>query len=391
MKLPEGYYASGITGDIKPSGKKDIGLIISEQPCTYAGVFTQNSARAYCVDDNSALLKNKNKIKALLVNSGNANACTGNQGIQAVCEIKEKLAQELNTPADSILTASTGATTIHLPVEKITNNLSILKDKLSKNAKSFAEAILTTDTSIKYHELKLGNNSNILGIAKGSGMIHPDMATMLGFVLIDAEVSQDLLQKALGKAIKKSFNQISVDGDTSTNDMVLVLANGQSGEKITKDNIQELEEKLEIICISLAKQIVADGEGATKSIELKLSGLKSQELLEKTARGVIASSLVKTAIFGNDPNWGRIVVSAGQYAEFNLEETSLSILGQTVFSQGVPVDYNNQELSDKMKASEYITLDLTLSEKEEYKNNIAYAWGCDLSYDYVKINAEYTT
>lgn len=388
MKLPEGFYASGIAGDIKPSGKKDIGLIISEQACNYAGVFTQNAVKAYCVEDNQALLKNKNKITTLLVNAGNANACTGQAGIQAVYSIKEQLAKKLNTPTDNIITASTGVIGVPLPSEKITDKIDTLKEKLSKNAKGFAEAILTTDTVIKSEESTLGENSNILGIAKGSGMIHPNMATMLGFILIDADVSQDSLQKALNKAINKSFHQISVDGDTSTNDMVVALANGSTGEKISKE---ELEEKLETICVSLAKQIVTDGEGASKTIEIKLSGLKSQELLQETARGVISSSLVKSAVFGNDPNWGRIVSSAGQYADFDINEVSLNILNECVFSKGMPTEFNATELSNNIKNSDYITLELTLSEQEDYKNNIAYAWGCDLSYDYVKINAEYTT
>ncbi|HEY9886150.1 MAG TPA: bifunctional glutamate N-acetyltransferase/amino-acid acetyltransferase ArgJ [Vampirovibrionales bacterium] len=388
-KLPQGFTSSGISAGLKKSGKRDLGLIHSNKPCSYAGVFTKNSIKAHCIIDNLEILNNERfseNIQAIIVNSGNANACTGKEGKEALNHIQKKAAEILGLEdPKQVLTASTGCIGIPLNHNSICNKLSTAKEQLDENYTNFSEAILTTDTKTKFASFKVGKFS-IVGIAKGSGMIHPNMATMLAFILTDAPLNSIELKEILHKANQCSFNQISVDGDTSTNDMVLALANGNKQEEV---DIEKIQEGFNEICTSLAKQIVADGEGATKSFEVSVKGSYPQEELRKIAKGIAASSLVKSAIFGNDPNWGRVLAAAGQYAEINIETCTLKVEGITVLEMGKPTIFDRQNLVKIMKTAKFLNLTLELNASD--KGEEGSAWGCDLTYDYVKINAEYTT
>lgn len=386
MKFPLGFRCGGIAVGIKQSQKKDLGLIVSERPMTYAGVFTQNKIRAFCVDDNQNVLNQGGTIRAIVVNSGNANACSGEAGKQALVQVKDAIGNKIQCSMDEVLTCSTGVIGVPLPSDRIVNSLDVLWDSLTEKADDFSEAILTTDLVTKTSTVSLGNKSSVLGVAKGSGMIHPNMATMLAFLLIDADIEQSVLQRVLSRANSKSFNQISVDGDTSTNDMVMALSNGMSEEKVSEG---ELQEAIEQVCVDLAKQIARDGEGATKLVEctVKADSLSQAQTISK---GIVASSLVKTAIYGNDPNWGRILAAVGQYAEgdVDLDEVDLYLQDVPLLRAGIAQEYSKSDLIAKMQTTSVISIQLNLSPSSPYA---ATAWGCDLSYDYVKINAEYTT
>ena len=380
--LPHSFLSAGVHCGLKKSGKLDLGLIVSEIPATLAAIFTTNSIKAHCILDNQARLSKKEKMQAILVNSGNANACTGELGLASLQEIKNSCAAQLGISKNQILTASTGIIGIPLPAPTVTQALPGLSAKLQSGILDFAEAILTTDTSLKIKEVPCGKHSKILGIGKGSGMIHPQMATMLGFILTDLKIEQNDLQKALEEANQKSFNQISVDGDTSTNDMVLLLANGATGEEIS---LQEFQAKLNQICLDLAKQIAADGEGATKLIEVKV---KNHPQASQIAKGIVQSSLVKTAIFGADPNWGRILAAAGQAANLDFYKCSLQINGYSLLKKGQVQNLETTVLSSFIQKNREILIELDAGEQFTPPES---AWGCDLSYDYIKINAEYTS
>jgi len=382
--LPKGFNSAGLFCGIKVSQKKDLALIFSDCPCTAAGVFTLNSVKAHCVTDNQATLALNGPIQAIVANSGNANACTGDSGLAALHEVKNTTAKELGIPPESILSASTGIIGVPLPAHKITGSLPKLKTALSSSYYDFAEAILTTDLTVKTAIKKIGAAS-IVGVAKGSGMIHPNMATMLAFIVTDCELSKNDLQQALQKANSASFNQISVDGDTSTNDMVLLLANGASGFKPPLDDFTLA---LQEICIDLARQIVLDGEGATKIFEVQISGANSAEEAQLMARGVSSSSLVKSAIFGNDPNWGRLLAAAGQHGQVDMNFACVQIFDAILMKDGQVCEFDKPKLSAQMKASKEIKIKLVVGNSLRHE---ALAWGCDLTYDYVRINAEYTT
>ncbi|MDX1918174.1 MAG: bifunctional glutamate N-acetyltransferase/amino-acid acetyltransferase ArgJ [Candidatus Caenarcaniphilales bacterium] len=381
--LPKGFLSAGIVAGLKKSGKRDLGLIHSESPCQCAGVFTQNSVKAHCVIDNQAVLAKGKPIQAVLVNSGNANACNGEAGMQAIHDLKKSLSELLNITTSQILTASTGVIGVDLPTDLIFGKLPALKGNLSPEHDHFAEAILTTDLVIKVSEVESAG-SKLIGIAKGSGMIHPDMATMLAFIVTDADLSEINLSESLSQATRNTFNQISVDGDTSTNDMVLLLANGASGIKPAK---AEFQDKLEQVCTDLAKAIVRDGEGATKLIEVSVGEASDEDQARKVALGIASSNLVKSAIFGGDPNWGRILAAAGQHGSIDLNKIKLKLEGVLCWSDGALQSYDRGSLSDRMKQGSEVRIDLSLGVGEAS----AKAWGCDLTYDYVKINAEYFT
>lgn len=385
MKLPEGFFTSGISCGIKKSQKKDLGLIFSESPCNVAGTFTQNSVRAFCVTDNEKVVKQKTQVKLVIVNSGNANACTGEEGLQALNQIKISAASLFDIQANNILTASTGIIGVPLEDELIIKALPESKTKLSRNFNNFSESIMTTDIREKIHGVKLGSNSSILGIAKGAGMIHPNMATMLVFIMTDVQLDKAELQKALSSSVENTFNQISVDNDMSTNDMCLLLSNGASDEKISFD---EFKRALDEVCLELAKMIVRDGEGATKIFEAKVTGAKTQEEARRISKGIISSSLLKCAITGADPNWGRIMAAAGYHGKINQDTVCVKIFDKKVFEKGNVCDFNKSELSKKMKESECVLIELDLGSGG---NHSARAWGCNMSEEYVKINSEYTT
>jgi glutamate N-acetyltransferase/amino-acid N-acetyltransferase len=383
MKLPKGFKANGIKSGIKQSGNKDLGLIFSQTDCLSTGVFTQNSVKAACVTDNIESLSARESFRAIIVNAGNANACTGEEGLMAVKKVKKLLASKASINEGEVLTASTGVIGVQLPVNKIEASMDSLIEGLNENGQDFAEAIMTTDTKPKYAYLEVGN-ALISGFTKGSGMIHPNMATMLSFILTDLDVSELDIQRALRDAVSLTFNQISVDGDTSTNDMVLLMANSLSGTKLSQ---LEFTQRLSEVCLELAKQIVIDGEGATKLFEVRVKGGDSFEDCLKMAKGIASSSLVKSAVFGNDPNWGRILASAGQFGRVNLNEASLELMGVEVLKNGRTVAFDKTELSETIKNSKELIFELKVG-STDFEGR---AWGCDLTYDYVKINAEYTT
>ena len=397
--LPRGFEAIGFKGKIKKE-KPDMAILYSKTPSVTAGVFTKNVVRAACVDRNKELVKKGAAVSCILINSGNANACTGAKGEEDNRNLASHIANTMNIEESSILTASTGIIGVNLPVDNMHNAITEAAPLLvptRDGLESAARAILTTDTNIKQYSITInleGSDVTISGIAKGSGMIHPNMATMLGFIMTDADISQDLLQKALSCTVDDSFNMISVDGDTSTNDMVLLMANGEAGNKEileNTDNYKLFFESLFSVSKYLAKSIARDGEGATKLIEVEVNGCESKKDARKIAKSVIGSSLVKTAIFGGDPNWGRIIAAMGYSgAHFDPKKVSIYFQGAPgyvcVMQNGEPHHFDEGSAAAILKQKDvYITINI------EDGNFSATAWGCDLSYDYVKINADYHT
>jgi glutamate N-acetyltransferase / amino-acid N-acetyltransferase len=396
-KIPRGFFVSGFAAGLKSRpGDLDLGIIFSEDDLIWAGVFTKNRARAICVSKNQELLGLK--IKAIVVNSGNANACTGEEGERNDQKIKNVLARKLKTRPEEILTASTGKIGVQIPVEKIERsieNFSFDTDS-TYNIQNFSKAILTTDTKTKIYQVSQGNGS-ILGFIKGSGMISPNMATMLGFLLTDFRIQgldesqmQKAFQVCLSEVNENTFSAISIDSDTSTNDMV-ILASSQKGPEISLEKFKEL---LLEICKELAKKVVLDGEGASKFVELKIYNSKSDREAKLIGKSIIDSPLVKTALFGNDPNWGRIIMALGKTTldSIDINDVELSILGEKVFSSGLPCDFQKEELALKMKKHRKIIIELNLDNTRDKNPDKAKTfWGNDLSYEYVTINAEYFT
>ena len=397
--LPKGFKATGFHGKIKEKNT-DMAILFSETPSVFAGVFTKNRVKAACVDRNNDLLARGVPINAILINSGNANACTGTKGEENNTQLAKDLATILKINSDSVLTASTGVIGVNLPLDNMLNAVTKavpFLDSGDEEFKSAGKAILTTDLNEKYASvtIKIDNKDiTISGIAKGSGMIHPNMATMLSFILTDAKIEQDLLQKALKYTVDKTFNMISVDGDTSTNDMVLTMANGKAENTAIieeSEDFQLFSNALFSLSKYLAKSIVRDGEGATKLIEVEVNGSKSEDDAKKIAKSIIGSSLVKTAIFGGDPNWGRIIAAMGYSgADFDPEKVSIYFQGAPgyvcVMQNGEPHHFDEGSAEAILKQKDvFITINI------DGGNYSATAWGCDLSYDYVKINADYHT
>lgn len=389
----KGYQAAGMTAGLKPSGAPDLTLIVSDVPAIAAGVFTKSCVRAACVDFNREVLAKGGQVKAILCNAGQANASTGAEGWQNAVECAALVQQALNTE-DGVLVASTGVIGKQLLMDKMRSGIAKIATILSPDGgEAAARSIMTTDTvpkSIALETAIAGHTVRVGGICKGSGMIHPNMATMLGFITCDAGVEPQLWQQMLSSSIDASFNQVTVDGDTSTNDMVLALCNGQSGLSITDASsaaAQKLQAMLQEVCMSLAKAIARDGEGATCMIEVNVSGASSVEGARQIAKTIVGSSLVKSAVFGNDPNWGRIAAAAGR-SGVDFDQDLLNIqLGDFVMMQdGTPQEYDRQAASDYLK-TDTVIINVGVGNGD----GCGTAWGCDLSYDYVKINAEYTT
>lgn len=389
----KGIKASGIHCGIKKAGR-DLALIVSEPPAVAAGVFTTNRVKAAPVLLSQELIKS-GKAKGIIANSGNANACTGKEGYKASKETISSLAKVLKTPQRNILIASTGEIGKPLPLHKVKEGIPVLVKGLSENGgKNAAKAILTTDTVSKEAavEYVYGDKPvRVGGIAKGSGMICPHMATMLAFITSDISIKADLLKRALKKSVDKSFNMITVDGDKSTNDTVFCLANGLAGNSIidkTGKGFQLFQKALDCVMISLAKKIVEDGEGATKFIEISVAGAESISNAKKVALSIANSNLVKTAFFGESCNWGRIIAAAGYSGvDIDFSKTSLFLDGYEIIKKGVAiVDKKSSEVERIMKKKEIrVLLDLGMGKKE------GTVWTTDLSYDYVKINADYIT
>jgi glutamate N-acetyltransferase/amino-acid N-acetyltransferase len=387
--LPKAFSTSGINSGVRKY-RPDLGLIVSDLPATTVGVFTLNEMKAAPILYCQKLLPSTT-TRAIITNSGQANAATGILGVENNLKMATAAANALNCQPHEVLTASTGVIGQHLAIEKIASAMQELVDRSVDNAEAFALAILTTDLVPKSAstEVKLSTGTiRITGICKGSGMIHPNMATMLGYILTDAIISAEKAQGYLKNSVDKSFNMISVDGDSSTNDCVFMMANGASQVSIeTEEDHLHFERALLSISQTLAKSIARDGEGATKLIEVQLNGAPSIELARRAARGVTLSPLIKTAVHGEDPNWGRIVARLGaeQVPAASLNKMDLSIQGTPVFENGTVIDFDRAALRLILK-KDIVVIKVDLHSGSHNTT----AWGCDLSHKYVDINTEYS-
>lgn len=392
ITLPKGYKAGGMHCGIKRK-RLDLGYIVSEVPAIAAGVYTINSFQAAPLKVTQKSIAIENKIQAILVNSGNANACTGEQGLLDALEMQKEFASKLGIKEHLVAVTSTGVIGERLPMDKVKTGINQILRPEFEVEENFKRAILTTDTCMKHIAVQLkidGKMISIGGAAKGSGMIHPNMATMLGFVTTDADIAHGDLLHALKEVTNQTFNMITVDGDTSTNDMVLVMANGMAGNaKLTKEHPDWdiFKHGLKIVCESLAKKIARDGEGATKLIEVHVNGAYSNSAASEVGKAIISSNLVKAAIYGTDPNWGRIVTAIG-YSGVPVmpDEIKVSMGPFVVFERGLPNPIVEADVKEYLEL-ETIKILVELNQGEYH----ATAWGCDLTYDYVKINASYRT
>ncbi|MDH4420306.1 MULTISPECIES: bifunctional glutamate N-acetyltransferase/amino-acid acetyltransferase ArgJ [Bacillus] len=390
---PKGFSAIGTANGLKKE-KKDLGAIVCEVPAASAAVYTTNQIQAAPLQVTKESIAAEGKLQAILVNSGNANACTGMKGLQDAYEMRALGAEQFGLKENYVAVASTGVIGVPLPMDIIRKGVAtLIPAKEESEAGSFSEAILTTDLITKetcYEMIIDGKKVTIAGVAKGSGMIHPNMATMLSFITTDVNIEHGVLQTALSQITNYTFNQITVDGDTSTNDMVIVMASGLSETKTMSMEHKEWETfvfALQKVCEDLAKKIAQDGEGATKLIEVNVQGAKTSEEAKKIAKQIVGSSLVKTAIYGEDPNWGRIISSMGQ-SEVVINPNTIDITLQSisVLNNSEPQMFSEKEMKKRLQENE-IVIDVYLHLGEEKGS----AWGCDLSYDYVKINACYRT
>lgn len=403
ITAPRGYQAAGITAGLKPSGLPDLALIYSDVEAIAAGVFTTSQVKAACVEYCRQRLQAKHSARAILCNAGQANAATGNDGWIDALESGMTIAQALNIPSESVLLASTGVIGQRIKMDALRSGIPKLVAALSQTGSDAAAgAIITTDLVTKSIALEttIGDRPvRIGGIAKGSGMIHPNMATMLAFVTCDAAVSPGLWQQMLARAADRSFNSITVDGDTSTNDSLIALANGQSRTPAITEvgaESERLEAMLTAVCQHLAKAIARDGEGATCLIEVEVTGAHDELSARQIAKTIAGSSLVKSAIFGRDPNWGRIAAAAGRAGvPFEQENLQIKLGNFLMLENGQPLPFDRAAASTYLKRAAkgaYLQEDTVLiSVSVGNGHGVGKAWGCDLSYDYVRINAEYTT
>ena len=394
----KGFQAAGGAAGIKKQGVKDMALVYSEVPCVAAGTFTTNIVKAAPVKWDQEIVYNHPTAQAIVCNSGIANACTGEEGYGYCRKTAEAASAALSIPEDSVLVASTGVIGKQIPIDKIAAGVEMLKPQLAATreaAATAAQAIMTTDTEPKEVavQIEIGGKTVTIGsMCKGSGMIHPNMCTMLSFVTTDAAISQELLLEALKADVEDTYNMISVDGDTSTNDTCLLLANGMAeNTKITEKNAdyETFTKALRFVNETLAKQMAGDGEGATALFEVKVIGAETKEQAKILSKSVITSSLTKAAIYGHDANWGRILCAMGYSgAQFDPEKVDLffeSAAGKMqIIKDGVAVDYSEEEAT-KILSEPAVTAiaDIKMGAAQ------ATAWGCDLTYDYVKINADY--
>ena len=394
----KGFQAAGVEAGVKYKDRKDMALIYSEAPCVCAGTFTTNVVKAAPVLWDRELVENAPFVQAVVVNSGIANACTGGEGFACCKAEAEETADRLQIPANSVLLGSTGVIGMQMPVDRLKAGIAELAEKKERSVKAAddaARAIMTTDTVDKQMAVSFevgGTTVTMGGMCKGSGMIHPNMCTMLSFVTCDAAISKELLTKAVKESVADTFNMISVDGDTSTNDTFLFLANGMAGNpEITEEGeaYETFKEALLFLNTALAKKLAGDGEGATALVEVQVMGAESKEAAKLLAKSVICSSLTKAAIFGHDANWGRILCALGYSgAAFDPEKVELFFQSKSgriqICKNGAAVDYSEEEAT-KILSDEEVTIlaDMHMGDAT------AAAWGCDLSYEYVKINADY--
>lgn len=376
----KGIYSLGKSIGIK-KGKKDLGIIFSEKICNAAAVYTKNKVKGASIYIDKNHLKNK-EAQAIVVNSGIANVATGKKGIKDAEEICKLVAKELGIKKNNVIISSTGVIGYYLPMEQIKKGVIGIKNLLGKNSDQFAQAIMTTDDYKKQIAVKVGK-AVVAGVAKGAGMINPDMATMLAYIVTDAYTPKNKVYNMLKNAVDKSFNMISVDNDTSTSDTVVLMANGLAG----KINLAKLQEAIDFICIELAKMIAADGEGATKLIQADVYNAKTEEDAKIAAKAIIGSNLVKCAMFGNDPNWGRIICALGYSgANFNPEKIAVSLNNTIVFKNGKGIKFDFSKLKNSLKKKIIkVSADLNNGNKK------ATAYGCDMTYDYVELNSAYHT
>ncbi len=398
ITTPDGFLAAGIAAGLKPSGKKDLALLYAPDGACCSGTFTQSVTRAYCVDLCINRIKaSEGKIRAVVINSGHANACTGSRGKIDSEIITNEIGQRLGLSTGEVLICSTGVIGEPIPVEKVKSHLDDLIKSLGKDSYlDAAKAILTTDLQVKqiaFQAVLGGRRISIGGMAKGSGMIHPSMATMLSYITCDVGIDYTLWSDMIKRVAESSFNAITVDGDTSTNDTFLAFS---SGPTLDPRYLSALEEGLHLTAQHLAKAIARDGEGANCLLEIKVEGASSDLDAHAIARTIASSSLVKTAVNGSDPNWGRIIAALGRAGTpFNFDDVKLWIGPYEIFANGTPQDFDRQRVSNFMKArltGKYLIDDLiSIRLRVGIGKGSATAWGCDLSDQYVRINADYTT
>lgn len=398
VTAPKGFLASGLNAGIKNQTKKDMAMVFSSTPCAAAGVFTTNLVKAAPVKWDKEIVTTSPYVQAVVVNSGIANACTGAEGLGYCADTAAEAAAALNIPKTAVLVASTGVIGKQLPIDKIKYGVTALSKVLGssrEDAKLAAEAIMTTDTKSKEVACTLeldGKQVTVAGMCKGSGMIHPNMCTMLCFVTTDVAISHELLQKALSEDVVDTFNMISVDGDTSTNDTVLVMANGQAeNTPITNEgeDYKTFCEALHFIMLELSKKIAGDGEGCTCLFEATVIGAKDKNQARTIAKSVVCSSLTKAAVFGHDANWGRILCAMGYSgAQFDPEVVDIWLESKAgtikIVENGIATDYS-EETATKILSEEEVIAKMDIKEG----NETATAFGCDLTYEYVKINGDY--
>jgi glutamate N-acetyltransferase/amino-acid N-acetyltransferase len=388
MKLPKGFLASGVRAGIRKK-RPDLGMIVAEDGATAAAVFTQNKFQAApVVLSKTAMKKTGGRVKAVVVNAGCANAVTGKEGLDAAKRVRTRTAELLRCSEEEVFLASTGVIGVVLPDKKVRDFLPDAVSRLSSGGiDALSHAILTTDVGPKVAQANFtigGKRGRLVGVAKGAGMIHPNMATMLGFVMTDANVDAPALQRALKLAADQSFNAISVDGDTSTNDTVLLLASGKLGNASNAD-LDDFQRALNTLCRELAWMIVRDGEGAIRVMELEVTGAKTDRDAKLAAHAIATSPLVKTALHGGDPNWGRILAAVGRSgARFSLARISLHAGAIALVSNGAPTSYSEKDAA-KVFARERVPLRVDLGSG----NARAVVLSSDLGHDYVSLNADY--
>ena len=389
---PEGFVSGGVECGVRGSGKRDLGLLFSEHLCAAGAVFTRSTVWGAPLVVTRETLEAGADLRAVVVNSGNANAATGERGVEDARAMQDLVAEALGVEAGEVAVASTGVIGEHLPMDRISSGIRDAAGGLGEDGAAFAEAIMTTDTRTKEAAVSVevdGKSVTVGGTAKGSGMIHPNMGTMLAFLTTDAAVEPECLQETLALATNRTFNRVTVDGDTSTSDVALLLANGAAGnEPLTQDSpdYPAFAAAVEDVARALAREIARDGEGATRLVEVVVEGAKDENSAAVLAKTIVGSSLVKTAVFGEDANWGRVLMAMGKSGvAFDLDGLELWFGPVKVFD-GAPVPHEVEEANVTL-AHDEVRITARLAEGEAS----ATAWGCDLSYEYVRINGSYRT
>ncbi|MCI7492135.1 MAG: bifunctional ornithine acetyltransferase/N-acetylglutamate synthase [Lachnobacterium sp.] len=394
----QGFEAASCEANIKYSGRTDMAMVFSKEPCECAGTFTSNVVKAACVQWDMQIVESGKPLHAVVINSGIANACTGKEGFDA-CEASARAVEDsLKVPYDSVAVASTGVIGMQLPVDKLVKGINAMSKTLDDSlgaGTAASKAIMTTDTVNKEVAVSFmagGKKVTLGGMSKGSGMIHPNMCTMLAFITTDLSIDKVLMQEALREVVADTFNMITVDGDTSTNDSLILMANGLAGnDKITAkdEDYKSFKEALFFVCRFLARKMASDGEGATKLFEAKVVNAKSKEDARTLSRAIVGSNLSKAAIYGCDANFGRFLCAMGYSgAQFDQNDVELFFESRAgrlqVFDRGTPIDFD-EDFAVKIMKEDEVTVFVDMHEGEAE----AAAWGCDLTYDYVKINADY--